>query len=209
MLLLESRRSNMWSFSLQRLCDQQVQVNSAWLYFKASLLISCSWHITWMIIFTWRTSSSSSQIWDQSQNVHKRKVLHHFNIQIKWQLCFTCLKGQQRFYLLNKSKRIIYSSQLASLPRSFENQRQDSDPGTFSERYHKLSNFLNFMSCHLIEEVSSIYPLQTAFLGEKAKKNHLQLTTSLSYTLLCYWSWRTSWRSFWEQSDKFTFLQQL
>jgi hypothetical protein len=33
---------------------------------------------------------------------------------------------------------------------------------------------LNLMSCHLIEEVSSIYPLQMAFLGEKTKKNPLK-----------------------------------
>jgi hypothetical protein len=89
-----------------------------------------------MIIFTWRTSSSSAQIGERSQNVYKREVLHHFNIQISGQLCFTCLKGQQRFSLLNKIKRIIYSSQLASLPHSFENQRQGS---TFE--FHELSSY--------------------------------------------------------------------
>jgi hypothetical protein len=45
---------------------------------------------------------------------------------------FTCLKDQQRLSLLNKITWIIYSSQSANLPRSFENQSQSSDPITFS-----------------------------------------------------------------------------
>ena len=119
----KKQHSPMWSFFLQRLCDQQVQVNSAWLYFKASLLTFCSWHHTWLIIFTWRTSSSSAQ---NLENVLRTFARERFFITLIFKPLNSCvsraLKDNNGFTCWIRLKGIIYSSQLTSLPRSFESK---------------------------------------------------------------------------------------
>ena len=144
-----------------------------------------SCHHTWLFIFTWRTSSSFAQIWNQSQNVHKRETRHHVIIQSSGQLCFTCPKGQQRFYLLNKITRNHLQLTASFFTTLHLNQRQRLRSKIILWTVSQVQQHLNFMYYHLIEEVSSKYPLQTAILLHQEIQGHIPAINRASW-----WLWR-------------------
>jgi hypothetical protein len=85
---------------------------------------------------------------ERSQNVCKREVLHHFNIQISWQLCFTCLKGQQRFFLLNMITRNHLQLTDSFFTTLHLNQGQRLRSKIILRTISQAQQLLNLMSCH-------------------------------------------------------------
>jgi hypothetical protein len=164
---------------------KKVQVNSVSRTRKLQYWSLASCYHTWLSIFTWRTSSSFAQIWDHSQNVHEREFLHHVIIQSSSQLYFTCPKGQQRLYLLNKITRNHLQLTASFLTTLHLNQRQRLRSKIILWTVSQVQQHLNFMYYHLIEEVSSKYPLQTAILLYQEIQGHIPAINKTYW-----WLWR-------------------
>jgi len=92
-----NEHSPMWASLSKDFMFSKVHVNSVKRTKHMLLLITHSWCFRRKIKLPWRTSSSSAQFGERSQNVLKKEVLHLLNIQTHGQLAFTCLKDNNGF----------------------------------------------------------------------------------------------------------------
>jgi hypothetical protein len=138
----KKQHSPMWSFSLQRLlCTRKYKwiVTQRQWSFTTDLLQLASHVIDHFYLKN--KFILCPEFGERSQNICKREVLHHFIIQTFEQLCFTWLKGQQRFYLLNKIKRNHLQLTASFFTTLLWIKDKGSDLRSFSEQSPRLSNF--------------------------------------------------------------------
>jgi hypothetical protein len=85
------------------------------------------------------------------------------------------LKDNNGFTCWIRLQGIIYSSQLASLPRSFDSKTKNSDPRSFSEQSPRLSNFRISWAVILSKKLSAYIRYKRLYFSTKNCKYIFQL----------------------------------